>query len=236
MAPLERELVIGQPCDPARAEPLHIVAHLAEGIVLRHQLAIDALLAWATAAREQVLPPLPGDDAARIEIPIMREPAGRFHLCSLGFAVPEQHELRYKNKRAPAYEYARFGTSKIRRVDIGAGPNKGERKPYELQLLEGDRIEWWALGDAERIRARLSVVHYLGKHRGNGKGRLDLHGTPWAVDRCEPWGDGFPVARAGKPMRTLPLDYPGLRDPRTAFRPLSYPYFDRTQEELLAVP
>lgn len=228
--------MIGEPCDPARAEPLHIVAHLTEGIVLRHALALDALLAWAVTSQEQRLPPTPGDDVPQVEIPILREPEGRFHLCSDGFSTVERYELRYKNKRAPAQEYARLGTIKIRRVDISAGVNKGERKPYELQLLKGSRIQWWAIGDAERVRGLLSLVHYLGKHRGSGKGRLDIHGTPWTVEGCESWGEGFPIVRDRKPMRALPLSWPGLHDPRTAFRPLSYPHWDRTAEELCAVP
>ncbi len=227
---------IGEPCDPARAVPLRVVAHLTEGIVLRHPLMLDALLAWAEANQEQSLAPLPGERHRTVEIPILREPDGRFHLCSQGFAVAESFELRYKNRRAPWHEMARLGTSKITRVHLAAGANKSYRVPYELQLLAGNRIEWWCLGDAGRIGPLLSLVHYLGKHRGSGKGRLDIHEQPWTVEDCEAW-PGFPVLRDAQPLRPLPLDFSGLSDdaPR-AYRTLSYPYFDHTAEEELACP
>lgn len=236
MAAIADQLVIGTPCDPARSEPLHVVARLTEGIVLRHPLMLDALLAWAVANREQVLPPLPGEPSPIVEIPVMREPQGRFHLCSQGFAVAECYELRYKNRRAPLQQMARLGTRKITRVRINVGENKSYRVPYELQFLSGDRIEWWCFGDRARIVELLRAVHYLGKYRGSGKGRLDIHGQPWTVEPCEPW-DGFPVLRDGLPLRQLPLDWPGLRDdaPR-AFRVLGYPYWDHTAEEELACP
>jgi hypothetical protein len=213
------------------------VAHLTEGIVLRHPLMLDALLAWAVANQEQVLPPLPGEQHRPVEIPILREPGGRFHLCSQGFAAVECSELRYKNRRAPWHEMARLGTSKITRVHLAAGANKSYRVPYELQLLAGNQIEWWCLGDAERIRELLSMIHYLGKHRGSGKGRLDIHRQAWTVEPCEPWGDGFPVLRDGMPMRPLALDYPGLYGgANREFRTLTFPYFDHTREQEVACP
>ena len=223
---------LGSPC--GSGEPLHIVAHLKTGVVLTRPLMLDALLAWAVANQERRLPPLPGEDSPTIEIPIQRSKCGRFHLCSQGHAVRELSEVRHKNRRPPAMEYARLGSSKIRRVDISVGANKSYRVPYELRLLEGDRIEWWCLGDADRILSLLSMVHYLGRHRGSGKGRLDLHGTPWTVEPCETW-DGFPVVRDGEPLRQLPVDW-DLPGGIKTFRNLTYPYWDKTREELLLCP
>lgn len=218
-------------------KPLRITAKLAEGIVLRAPLMLDGILAWVVCARERRLSPLPGDAIEPVDIPIELEPGGRFHLCSQGLHEVEASSLRYKNRRAPWVEYARFGTSKIKRVDIAAGANKSYRVPYSLDLLRDDRIVWYCIGDPDGIRDLLRDVHYLGRHRGAGKGRLDLHGQPWRVEECETWGDGFPVVDAnGKAMRALPLDWPGLVESRQSFRNVTFPYWDKTREALCAVP
>ncbi len=236
MDPQRGELVIGEPCDPAKTEPLRVVAHLTEGVVLTYPLMLDALLAWAESSKEQRLPPLAGRPGPLVEIPVMRVPGGQFHLCSQGFGAESMREVRHKHRRSPWQEMARFGTKSIRRVDIAAGPDKSYRVPYSLTHLEQNEIEWWCIGDRERIASLLSLVHYVGKHRGSGKGRLDIHGTPWTVEPCDPW-EGFPILRDGLPLRQLPIDWPGLRaDSPRAWRPLSYPYFDHTAEEEVACP
>jgi hypothetical protein len=56
----------------------------------------------------------------------------------------------------------------------------------------------------------------------------------WSVDACEPWGDGFPVVRDGRALRTLPADWPGLVDPVLRYRVLSPPYWEHTREEVCA--
>lgn len=235
MAPLGSQLLTyGEPC--LFGEPLRITARLAEGIVLRRPLMLDALLAWVVAARARLLAPPAGGECAIIEIPIQREPQGRFHLASQGMYAVEASELRHKNRRAPWVEYARLGSPKIKRVDIAAGANKSYRVPYSLELLRGDEITWYCLADAERIRDLLRDVHYLGRHRGAGKGRLDIHGTPWRVDPCEAW-EGFPVLDSdGLPLRQLPLDWPGLGPSGQQMRVLTYPYYDQARAEMLACP
>lgn len=214
-----------------------VTAKLAEGITLRAPLMLDGLLAWVVCARERRLPPLPGETLEPVDIPLQLEPDGRFHLCTQGICEVEASELRHKNRRAPWQEYARFGSSKIKRVDVSAGANKSYRVPYSLDLLRDDEITWYCIGDPDGIRDLLCDVHYLGRHRGAGKGKLDIHRQPWRVEECESWGDGFPVVSAeGKPMRQLSLDYPGLIEPRQSFRTLTFPYYDKTREELCAIP
>lgn len=233
MAPQRDQLVIGEPC--ASGQPLRVTAHVRESLTFRHPIMLDGLLAWVVAARERLLPPMPGEEPATIEIPIQREPGGRFHLCSQAIVHSDGSDLRYKNRRAPWHEYARLGSGKIRRCDISAGLNKGFRIPYSLTLPRGGDVSWYCIGDPERVADLLRDVHYLGKHRGSGKGLLDIHGQPWKVEECETWGDGFPVVSAdGEPMRPLPLDWTGSG--QQSFRVLTYPYFDRTREEMLLCP
>lgn len=45
-----------------------------------------------------------------------------------------------------------------------------------------------------------------------------------------------PVCPDGEPLRTLPLDWPGLIDPPTGYAVMSYPYWLRWKETLCAVP
>jgi len=216
--------------------PLHVTAHLLETVSLRSPLHLDALLTWAASIEEQRPSPISGEPLARIEIPIQRDQSDRFWLCSQGFCRVERSEIRHKNWRAPWHEYARLGDGKAKRFDITSGVNKGVRVPYEVQHLTGNKIEWWCLGERDAILALLSRVRYVGRFRGSGKGKLDFYRRePWTVEPCETW-DGFPVMRAGKPLRPLPADYPGLSEPPMGFTNLEPPYWDRSRVELCAVP
>ena len=201
--------------------------HAPEGLPI-----LDGLLAWAVATRDGLPPPLTAAEATRVEIPIAVEPGGRFHLCSQGFAEVEAEELRYTNKRPPIAEYQALADPKMKRVDIGAGANKGYRIPRPVQYLADDLITWWAVGDADAVRPLLDVVTHIGKRRAVGWGRV----VEWRVSVCDPW-PGFPVLRDGQPLRPLPLDWPGLAaDASSAFKTLTFPYWDHSREELVACP
>lgn len=212
---------------------LVVIARLGGAISLpRGGLALDALLAAQVALREQLPPPRDASDCVPIEIPIAREPDGRFHLCSFSAAEYDAHALRYVNRRAPIEQYQTIGETKIRRVQITTGANKSYRIPMETKNAADDALAWWCIGDAEKIRELLTTALYLGKKRSVGLGRV----LRWDVEPCEPWA-GFPVVSPdGKPLRPLPADWPGLNVPRTEFRTLSFPYWDHSKEELCAVP
>jgi hypothetical protein len=214
--------------------PLEIRADLAGPIALPNgPLALDSLLAYQIALREQLPPPRHAGDCQPIEIPIAREPCGRFHLCSFSVGEYDARVLRYVNRRAPLDQYQTIGGAKIRRVQITAGANKSYRIPMETSHAVGDVLTWYCVGDTEPIRGLLATALYLGKRRAVGLGRV----LRWTVSECEPWGDGFPVvAPDGKPLRTLPLDWPGLVEPDAGYRTLSFPYWAHEREELCACP
>ena len=92
-------------------------------------------------------------------------------------------------------------------------------------------MTWFALGDRNGVEALLTWVHYLGKKRSVGLGKV----LAWHVVDVEPW-PGFPVLRDGAPLRALPLDWPGLGEHRRDFRVLAPPYWERWREEECAVP
>lgn len=213
--------------------PLRITAHLWGEVVLPPQggLALDALLAWRVANDLELPPPRSADECTRVDIPIALEPGGRFHLCSFSQSEAELSALRYVNRRAPVEQYQTIGSTKIRRVLLKGGVDKSYRIPMPTAHLRGDVVTWWCIGDAEEIRALLAGIGYLGKRRAVGRGRV----VRWDVEPCEPW-DGFPVVRDGRPLRNLPRDWPGLTNAPMAYRVLTFPYWDRSREEVCACP
>jgi len=214
--------------------PLHITATLATTITHPSSgIAIDAVLAAAVALRDQ-LPPISEQLLAglpTLEIPIEREPRGRFHLATFARPSFTQHERRYIHRRFPLAEALALTKVKFDSINVTAGPNKSFRDPIIASFLADNTLEWWCLGDQREIEKLLSLVHYLGAMRKFGHGRV----ARWHVEACEPW-DGFPVLRDGKPLRPLPLDWPGLVDASaSAWMPLTFPYWRRSESVVCAV-
>lgn len=211
-------------------QPLEIVAHVPGQISLPNSpLALDSLLASQVAMRLGLPPPSSAEQCQPVEIPVQREPSGRFHLCSFSYGKLVEHDIRYVNRRAPIERYQEYGVTG--RVQIHGGPDKSYRLPLEVGFLEHSRLTWWCIGDREQIADLLSGVFYLGKKRNVGLGKVER----WSIEPCDTW-PGFPVVRDGNPLRTLPLDWPGLDNPPCAYRTLTYPYFDHAAEEMLACP
>lgn len=223
---------IGEEC--AGGIPLRVIARLSGGVCLPDGfVALDSLLASAVAQREGLDPPAhsESEDFVRIEIPIRREPGGRFHLASFSIGDSECFEVDWTNRRFPIDEAQALGGERLRRVSLSAGPGKSYRLPRERKHLVDDRLVWFCVGDPDAIRDLLSWVHYVGKKRSVGLGRV----AEWSVEPIEPWGDGFPVAMDGRALRTLPSDWSGLRDPEIGYRIMSYPYWAHHRAELCAV-
>lgn len=211
--------------------PLRVTAEIVGAMVNPgNRIALDALLGYAVCVRDNIAPAVTVDEMVAIEIPVARSECGRFHLASFSEQVVESRELRHLNKRPVIAEMQALGSSKIGRVQISAGPNKGYRIPLEAGHLEGDLLTWWCVGDEGEVRALLGLVHYLGKRRAAGSGKV----ARWLVELCEPWGDGFPVVRDGRALRPLPVDYPGVIERNRAIGALTYPYWLReTYQEVL---
>lgn len=212
-------------------EPLRILARLVGPISLRSgSLRLDSLLMAAVAIRDG-LPPA-SIEMRPIEIPVALEPGGRFHLAS--FATPrfDRHEVRYINRRFPIAEAQALAEPKFRRIDISAGAQKSYRLPSEVAWAERDELEWYCVGDRRGVGDLLGLISYLGHKRSVGRGKVQR----WTVEPVEPWGDGFPVVRDGKPLRALPPDWPGLQDPMIAYAVMTPPYWEHHREEPCAVP
>jgi len=214
--------------------PLHVVAHLQGGICLPNgPIALDALLTWAEAMRRELPPPATAQDCQDLPLPIARSTCGRYWLASFGAYEPEEHEVDWTNRRFPIAEAQMLAEPKLRRVNMSAGACKSYRLPRERMHLRGDRIDWWAIGDADGVRELLMYVGYLGKRRGVGLGRV----REWRVGPCESWGEGFPVVRDGYPTRALPLDVSGIADDaERAMHAILPPYWAHTRRVEAWVP
>lgn len=191
---------------------------------------LDGLLAFLVAQRAGLVAGF--GDMEPIEIPIDRAPGGAFHLCSSPLVSWEAREQRYIHRRFPIHEAQMLGETKLRRVKISAGACRSYRIPGDVAFAEDDVIRWYCVGDASAIRALLIDARYLGKRRAVGRGAVDR----WLVEECEPWGEGFPIVQEGRVMRPLPVDWPGLVGPSTAYTTLTYPYYERRHDEVCAVP
>ncbi len=210
----------------AHLDPLGAPLSLPEGYI-----HLDGILAYAVVIRDEVPTASIEAELVPIEIPLEREPAGRFHLCSAAAPRWELHELHWTNRRFP-WELAAVMTE-MTRARIGAGAQKSYRIPVEAGRVQGDALTWFAVGDPEPVRDLLALVHGIGKRRGVGLGQV----ARWVVEDVEPWA-GFPVlTREGHPLRHLPPDWPGLRA-GTAQRlgNLTYPYWRRSAETVVVVP
>lgn len=182
--------------------PLRVEALIAGGICLPGApIALDALLCAAYAAREGLDPPASPADCTDLPIPLAEERG--VYLASFASFEVAAREGEYTNRRFPLSEAQEMGDAKLRRIQVTAGPSKSYRLPRERLHLVDDRITWWCLGDADGVRDLLGWVHYLGRKRAVGLGRV----RAWSVEPCEPW-PGFPVLRDGMPLRSLPLDWP----------------------------
>lgn len=221
--------------------PLEVTARLSGPVCLPYgSPALDGILAWAVTQRDGIEPALRVRDMVPIEVPIQREPQGRFHLASCAQYEVECREGQWTNRRFPMEQaqmlapvsYSTNGKTRlVTSILIAGGPSKSFRIPREVLHLRADMMRWWCIGDKTEVERLLTYVLFIGKRRGVGLGEV----ADWTVRECEPWS-GFPVVRGGNPLRPLPSDWPGLVDPEMGYACITYPYWLAEDEQICAVP
>lgn len=203
--------------------PLHVVAYVPGAVcVPAHGVALDALLMAAVAVRDG-LPPADVEQHA-IAIPVAQERG--LYLATTSQYEWEERDRHWLHRRFPVHEAQALAEPRFRRIRLSAGATKSYRIPYEVGYLRDGCMDWWCIGDMDAVREMLPSVTHVGKKRAVGKGEV----REWRVERCEPWA-GFPVVRDGKPLRPLPLDWPGVRAADREMRVLTPPYWQRWREE-----
>jgi CRISPR type IV-associated protein Csf3 len=180
---------------------------------------LDGLLAYAVVLRDQIEPASVPEEILPVEIPVEREPGGRFHLASASVAAVERTAARHVVRRFPIEHEQAMGRAKS--VSVRSGTHRDYRFPLDTVYVQGDRLVWWALGDEGEVRALLSLIHYVGRKRSVGLGRVGR----WSVVPAEEMWDGFPVlGQDGAALRHLPPDWPGLGAHSRRYGRLTYPY------------
>jgi CRISPR type IV-associated protein Csf3 len=212
--------------------PLEIMVKLNGPIILSNTpLALDSLLAYWVAVLNE-LPQAHGlEEVIDIEIPVIKSKCKRFHLCSHSISNVDFVCNKYINRSIVIDKCQMLGKN-ISRVQVNGGPSKGHRMSVESFYMKRELMIWWCIGDKREIEMLLKHVRYLGKRRGTGHGKVDW----WSINRCDPWNDGFPVVRNGRPLRPLPYDWPGLVDPFITYGTLTYPYWMYERNEKIACP
>lgn len=214
--------------DASTFQPLVVRCALTSPLVSPERtIALDSLLAFAAVRRTGQPIASSAHECVPVEIPIERSRCGRFHLASFAQFEIEKRSASFTNKRFPIREAQSMST--MTRVQESTGACKGFRIPREH--LHVDKLEWYCVGDLVRIRDLLCDVTSIGKKRGVGMGEIVM--GSWNVETIDPW-DGFPVLRDGVPLRPLPLDWPGLRDCEESYCRITYPYWDKSREDLWA--
>jgi len=203
--------------------PLHVVACVPGAVSMPvHGLALDALLMAAVAVRDG-LPPAEIEQHM-IAIPVAQERG--IYLATTAQYEWEERDRRWINRRFPVAEAQTMAEPKFRRIQLSAGPTKSYRLPLEVGYLRDGCMDWWCLGEKRGVHELLSIITHLGKKRAVGNGEV----REWSVEDCEPW-PGFPVVRDGRPLRPLPLNWPGIEDADREMRVLTPPYWQRWREE-----
>lgn len=204
--------------------PLCITATL-DGPIMGSAIRLDALLMAAVARRDRLPPPEAwgAQPMPEVQIPVARSDCGRIYLASSSVCEEERggFETVYVNRRFPAAHAVRMAP-RMRRVDQSSGLYKSYRIPRQVAHLVGDRVTWWCLGEREPVLALLHLISALGKRHAAGFGTV----RAWSADPCDPW-PGFPVVRDGRPLRPLPLDWPGLSEWDEEMAALMPPCWDR---------
>lgn len=208
--------------------PLRITCHVSRDVAINAPIALDALLGFALAQRLGLQPPQGDEEPVALDIPLARSTCGRIYLGSHSIHEVEEYELRWRNRRFPVPEAQAMGGKKLRRINTSTGATKTKRVPREALHLHDGRLDWYAVGDEERVRDLLFDIQYVGGARGVGSGRV----ASWAVEDTDPWEPGFPVLLDGIPLRSLPVGWPGVDESRCRVeqRTLEPPYWWRRAE------
>lgn len=217
--------MIGTPCIAARAQPVRVTARLSSPLVAGMPPALDAML-MGEIARVEGLPPydVQVDSGAVEDVAIPLAEAGGVYLASWALFEAIHRETTYRNKRLPlAALLAHLDTRgrKSARYDTVTGRGKPLRIPEERVTVR--ELVWYALGDAEAIRAVVAGITAVGGRRGAGAGVV----ASWTVDvldDADVWS-GFPVVLDGAPLRSLPQDWPGVESGATGMGRLRPPYW-----------
>jgi CRISPR type IV-associated protein Csf3 len=222
--------------------PLRVRAWLRSPVVADQWLPLDGALFYQSARAdlgERVvtisgasLDPQPKGEAMRGgRLPLAYVHARDwYYKCSWAGWGPHADGVDYWSKRFdnPLADLVDF-RSKRGKIDTSAAEYKAYRMPlfYRSALW----VEWYCVGDADRLAPLLHMITHLGKKTSQGYGRV----SRWEI---EPWPEDWSVWRDGKLMRGIPrYHWPRERGvPVVGLYGIRPPYWDKRNQMELVMP
>lgn len=216
-------------------EPLRIESAMLSPVAGDSTLPIDGILMALAAAREygQLTSLRPGEvlDVDPDIVPIQRLHEGNDWFFAASFAIWGD------NVEQPEYWTKRFNASDAawtppKNVNVSGGFYKARRELLPTRFAE--RIVWYVVGDATRIKALLEDCHDIGKKRAQGFGAV----RKWRVERAA--HDYSVISEDGNVARAIPQSWGRPREligrPLLASRAIRPPYWAQEHVRLAYVP
>lgn len=209
--------------------PLRVTAHLAPtGIICDEWLPLDALIRYqafrdAYGARDASLPGGEGEatpDLPPRAMPLAKRNVGATWYYACSFAMPQP----WWRAEGRDHWNKRLDQDALWLLDPATAPDKvivekGRYRAYHMPVFYrlAERIEWYCVGDAERLRYLLSTLTHIGKKPSQGWGRvLRWDVADWSADWSE-WRDGLPTRalpeRLAAKARHATFGHYGIRPP-----------------------
>ncbi len=188
-----------------QTQPLKVTCRLYDGRInsMDGLIYLDSILyhAWFRKHRPEVFngTAKQGPDFA-IGLPLSREVDGtpRRYLASLGFYRQYDQRVEYWNKRSD-FTSATSGKylNERGKIDTGAGQLKAYHMPNVIRTVSD--IEFYCVGNLEKVRELLSLIPAIGKKPAEGWGRVH----EWVV---EPFEEDWSTEGGYGLMRPMPVD------------------------------
>lgn len=151
--------------------------------------------------------------------------------CSFNTAPPIFEYVMHWHKRFDD-DLEKYLNFKGRRgkIDTKSGRLKSYRMPLIIKLFE--RLEWYAVGNLDRVKELCASITSIGKKAAQGIGFVDH----WKV---EPWPEDWSVERNGELTRAVPAEVGlprGVLASRAALRGIRPSYWHSGNQKLCWVP
>ncbi|MBW2084456.1 MAG: hypothetical protein JRI54_00270 [Deltaproteobacteria bacterium] len=180
-------------------QPLKITAYMQTGKIATYDLflPLDSILAevWIRlnhpeamiASQSSIMP----ENLIVPDLPLEKrgEDDDWYWACSFACGKPQREEIVHWHKRLDfddAQKYIDFG-KKRGKVNVKSGQYKNYRMPLVTYLMP--KLEWYAVGEKNKIEILLKYVTHIGKKRSQGFGRV----VRWTVGE---WPEDLSYLRA----------------------------------------
>ena len=156
--------------------PIKITAHLADGRINSADgiIMLDSIIyhAWFCKYAPHVLEGMgDAEHSGYIGLPLRQLPGNRW-AASRGVYTEESKSIEHINKR-PNF----FNSDKLQHLDMekglisdSVGLYRAYRIPQVIRTIKGGVIEFWAMGDPEKVLELLQIMQAVGKKTSIGFG------------------------------------------------------------------